>query len=141
MGFTTIINEKGRMVYCCDKCDEYPARVHKCPHNYCQRYYFCSKCWKEVGKGGWDKIHSNCERLSNEFNERKVKEQTLLNEGKFVRSSALNIGDGIVQVWFKNRVGVVISYTMGEDTYRAIPLISPVVIEDYTKFGWVRRAV
>lgn len=141
MGFITTTNEKGREVYCCEKCNEYPARVHHCPHKYCQRYYFCAKCWKEIKKEKWGKIHSDCERLSNEFNEIKVKEQTLLNEGKFVRSSALNIGNGIVQVWFKNKAGIVISYTMGEDTYRAIPLISPVVVEDFALLGWVQGAV
>ena len=135
MGFTTTTNEKGRKVFCCDKCDEHPARVHKCLHNYCQKYYFCSKCWKEVKGVKWNEIHANCENLSNEYDARRKQEQELLDSGKFVRCSAiaLDYNNDDVQVWFRNKEGIERSFIMTTIAYRTIPLTIPATIEDYQK--------
>ena len=131
MGYTTTTNEKGTTVFCCDKCDSYPARVHKCPHSYCQKYYFCSTCWKEIKVSKWDEIHSKCKQFSNEHHARLGKEQELLDSGKFIRCSALNIDNGDVQIWFRNKEGLEISFIINEKAYRTIPLLTPSIIEDY----------
>ena len=138
MGFTTTTNEKGKQVFCCDKCDEHPARVHKCPHNYCQRYYFCSKCWNEIKGVKWGEIHAKCEKSSNEYEARKIQEKELLDSGKFIRCSAIGLdsgGDinGDVQVWFRNKEGMEISFIMTTTAYRSIPLITPATVEDYQR--------
>ena len=134
MGFITTTNEKGRQIFCCDKCDQHPARVHKCPHNYCQRYYFCSKCWKEVKGVKWNEMHVNCGKLSNEYEARKIQEQELLDSGKYVRCSAIGLdGGGDVQVWFRNKEGNEISFIMTTTAYRSIPLLTPTTVEDYQK--------
>ena len=134
MGFTTTTNEKGRTIFCCDKCDEHPARVHKCPHDYCQRYYFCSKCWNEIKGTKWDEKHSNCEKSSNNYNDRKIQEQALLDSGKYVRCSAIGLDGGVdVQVWFRNKEGIEISFIMTTTAYRSIPLLTPATVEEYQK--------
>ena len=134
MGFVTTTNENGREVFCCDKCDEHPARVHRCPHNYCQRYYFCSKCWKDIKGVKWGEIHINCVKLSNEYDARIRREQELLDSGKFIRCSAIALDNKEdVQVWFRNKEGIERSFIMTTIAYRTIPLTIPATIEDYQK--------
>ena len=135
MGFRTTTNGKGRQVFCCDKCDQHPARVHRCPHNYCQRYYFCSKCWKYIKGVKWSEIHINCVKLSNEYDARIRREQELLDSGKFIRCSAFRLDNNNedVQVWFRNKEGIEISFVMTTTAYGSIPLLTPAIIEDYQK--------
>lgn len=142
MGFITTINYRtGKEVYACEfgksGCNSYPCKAHKCPYNYCQRYYSCNNCWQQV-KSEWKQAHAKCEPAHREFVERQQKQAELIESGKYLRCAALGHG-GYVKVIFRGKDDE-IAYLMAPETYHAYPYLEPTTPEDYAKVGTILRA-
>lgn len=142
MGFITTTNHNGREVFACESgispnCTQTGCRSHKCPHGWCQRYYFCRPCW-EIIKTTWKQKHEKCKVNSAEHHKREVRRGELLNQGKFLRCSALahdTDGGTWVKVIFRDKGNTEKAFFMKPETYHAIPILTPATIEDFQGFG------
>ena len=144
MGFTTTQNERGREVYACEAnmegCLDHPCKAHKCPHGYCQRYYFCDNCWKLI-KPIWRKKHDQCKTSLEAYNIQRAEEQALLIQGAFLRVAALGHDNpDRVKVIFRNQTGLKKAYFMDRSTYHAIELLRPVTPNHYVAFGSIQES-
>lgn len=143
MGFFTTQNARGREVYACEAhltgCNDYPAKAHKCPQGWCQRYYFCDNCWNLL-RPTWKEKHDRCKTSLEAYNVQKAEEQDLLIQGEFLRTAALRQDDPErVKVIFRNSEGTKKAYFMGPDTYHAIELLKPATPEHYAMFGSIQE--
>lgn len=127
----------------CDICGKPHARKHKCPYGWCQPYAICSDCWKkpEVKQRMTKDAHSKCKEISEYDMERYRIQDELLNEGKYVRCSAITVGYEIapynVKVTFRNKEGKTKEFLMSKDTYGSYPLLTPTTPDHYIANGLV----
>jgi hypothetical protein len=137
MGYIT--DSKGKL--CCDICGKPKARKHKCPYGWCQPYAICPECWSkpEIKKGMTKEAHSKCKESSDWMAEKDKKQDELMNEGKYIRSSAIDLGHEVkpynVKVTFKNKEGLKKEFLMSEETYKAYDLLTPTTPDDYIRHG------
>ncbi len=127
---------------CCDRCGQAGGVIKRqCPHGYCPSPALCRKCNAEVrADGTWKKHHANCKAGHDAFVARENAVKALLAHGAYVRCSALNAANGLVQVLFENQAGETIGRYVSRETYDAIPLMEPATPEDYARFGVVTEA-
>lgn len=125
---------------CCDCCGEEGARKRACPHGYCPSAALCSTCLKAVKNDGrWFRAHCRCKAGHDTCVARENLVKNLLDNGQYVRCSALGVGDK-VHVLFENKAGETIGKFMNHETYDQIPLLTPAMPQDYEKFGEVTDA-
>ena len=142
MGYsTTVIN--GKTVYCCDRCDNAPAKKYYCPHGYCPPCYLCPDCWRELkANGKWREAHKKCKEGHENFEAKRRKEREMIESGHFLRCSALNHTFVSTDDQEITRVKVIfrgkqkeIAYFMAPETYRSIELLMIATPDDYRKHG------
>ena len=75
-----------------------------------------------------------CKEQVKHFHNLDITRESLLNEGHYVRTAAVN-DNGRVKVWFRNKDRGEKQYHMKKDTYRSIPLLEPATIDDYKQQG------
>ena len=139
MGFCYQVSG-GRRSLCCDSCGNAGGvRKHLCPAGWCQSWALCSSCWAKRSELGWLEAHESCASSSAEYAAVEARKAALLAEGAYVRTAAVNAGDGIVKVWFRNAAHVERVVLMGADRYRAVPLLEPATYATF--FPAVREAV
>ena len=139
MGYsTTVIN--GREVYCCDFCDNAPAKKHRCPSGYCHTYYICPDCWEKMkANGKWKETHKDCKAGHERLVAELQKEKDIMNAGYYVRKSALSHHERTkresVKVIFVSGNNQRQAYFMSAETYHAIPYGVIATPEDYMQHG------
>lgn len=142
MGFiTTRDNISGREVYACEMsepgCQITQCKAHRCPFNWCQRYYICSNCWalpkikKAFSKAG----HESCRANSEKQAIKTAQKETLLNSGAWLRVAALSTDKIVnrVHVIFRNGKNEERGFIMKHETYDAYPLGENITLPDYQK--------
>jgi len=126
MGYSYTLDGK----LCCDVCgNSGDTRKYKCPYNWCQSIAMCTDCRKEHGYHKKEH-HTGCKQSSIEFHKREAKRKELIENGFFVRCSALGKDNGFIHVLFQGKTETVGRY-MTDKTYHAIPLLTNATIEDY----------
>ncbi len=125
---------------CCDFCSnsgpKQNVRKIKCPFDYCQDWACCNTCKKKKlhlqSSCNPNKIsHKDyCKQKMIESNQHKQELQTLLNDGYFIRCSALNHGDK-VKVLFYDKDQNKKACFMTHEAYHKISLGTNAKIEDY----------
>lgn len=95
MGFCYAINWKGNEVLSCDFCGGFKedskgtlsVRKIRCPFEYCQAYATCNNCRSKNNK----ELHikNKCDIYAKEYELREMQKGNLLNNGLFVRTSAI----------------------------------------------------
>lgn len=150
MGFITTTNNSGKEVFACEigkeHCNTFPCRAHKCPFNWCQRYYVCNSCWQipEVKESFTKSAHSfrGCERYSKDFAKKEQEQKDLKSQGFYIRCSALAVdnvdplnvyNDTVVHVLFRGINGDCKGLYMLGEVYDAFPLGVNVTMEDFIK--------
>jgi len=127
---------------CCDVCGcTGGVRKRKCPYGYCQSPAVCGGCWKTYRV----KFHSHCDEHCRAakalYDAERVVEQALLEEGHYVRRSAVRDHNApedweyAVKVWFRNKDGIEEVYRMEGNTYCAVDLVQPATPSDFAKHG------
>ena len=120
------------------------TRKYRCPFGYCQSVAACPKCRKEhaedFGKKGHRKL--GCEVNHLNFDAKEVERKQMMEEGKYVRCSALGVDNiegykDAVHVLFCGINGDYIGYYMEAEVYHAYGIghdwnVTP---EDYMKHG------
>lgn len=120
---------------CCDCCGTAGARKRKCPHGWCPPPALCKKCNDAVrADGRWEKSHCGCEKSAKVWSDRKAVEADKLNRGEYVRRSAIKAGN-LTHVVFRDKSGNCIGKFMTDETYCAIPIMTPASVSDFEKIG------
>ena len=79
---------------CCDICgNSGNVKRYKCPFGWCQPIAACPHCRKEKAVYFSKKHHreAGCEKASAEFHERERTKYLLLQDGEWIRCSALRV--------------------------------------------------
>ena len=127
---------------CCDSCGKAgEVRKQRCPFGWCPARALCPECRRKKSASFTKEYHrkSGCEERSKEFDLIAAGKQSMLEQGKFVRASALS-HHGKVKVLFRGLSGEIRAYFMSPKTYNAIPLLENALVEDYRVFGRVTKA-
>lgn len=130
-----------RMQLACDFCSKIgEVRKIKCPFGYCQAYATCKACKPLNNK----ELHlrNKCDVYAKEYEENQLEKKRILEQGSFLRVSALGHGKNegtpeyvceIVKVIFRNKDGLEKAFFMKPETYNKVPLGNNATIEDYQK--------
>ena len=131
---------QGRL--CCDGCGSSGSvRKIRCPFGWCPSPALCPECRSKHRTQLSKAYHRQmgCEANVAEARKRDAEQQVLLDEGNYVRTSALG-HNGRVKVIFRNATGDRKAYWMPSETYHAIPLMQPATPAHFSKHGEVTEA-
>lgn len=124
----------------CEYCGNTGGGVRKraCPFGYCPPPALCDEDYANHFKAGRAEAHrkAGCEEGHKSFVANEAERQRLQDEGKYVRCSALDSGEGEVHVLFRCH-DQVRGYYMKRETYRALPLMENTTPEMYGEHGMV----
>lgn len=125
-------------VLCCSACGlSGGVRRLRCPWGACPPVAHCPGCRKAYSYQHTKKYHRElrCDFQFTSTEKREARERYLLAGGGYLRSAAMNSGDGNVHVLFTNKDKKTVGYYMSPETYNAIPLDEPACVEDYSSKG------
>lgn len=134
--------ERKNMGYCyassgallCDGCGEDQGVAKRaCTYGWCQPPALCEHCHTTKPAD-----HARCKEPAARFRSNEQRRLQLLDQGHYVRTSALGVGSGKdyrVHVIFTNKARQSIGYYMAKETYSSLPLAEPALPDDYKKFG------
>lgn len=123
----------------CEGCGtDVGVRKRRCPHGWCQADALCSEC-----NATKRPPHKGCKEAAERWKADQRRHQELLDEGCYVRCSALGVGSGSsyrVHVLFENKSGETQGFYMAKETYNKLPLAVPVTADDYRQYGELEPA-
>lgn len=123
----------------CDGCGATGGvRKRACPYNWCAPPALCEACNEKDTRD-----HSGCKIRHAQKLERDAQHQRLLDQGAYLRVSALGVGQGEdykVQVIFRNSTGHCQGFYMSKDTYAALPLLAAATPDDFRPHGALTEA-
>ena len=130
MGYSYTLSNK----LCCDICGKSGGvRKYKCPFGWCPPSALCPICkteHKHLVSKVWHR-KKGCEKHAIQFQKEQQLKQDLLNQGKYLRCSALGMGDGKVHVLFENQEKNCIGRYMDKTLYDAFNLGIGLTIDDF----------
>lgn len=117
----------------CDRCSTHGGvRRVKCKYGWCQAVALCKGCRKEGTKEFRESCEERgCQQASEEFQARLDREERALAAGKFVRRSAVSVGDGKVSVLFRDQNDYTVEHIVTNEEYDRVGIGNVATLEDY----------
>lgn len=115
---------------CCDSCGKSGGvRKKNCPFGWCPADALCAECRADASVIAVTSKAAHrergCEKAANDMRKREEYAQILLDEGKYLRCSAIGVDDTGVLVTFRNKDGDTLEKLVTKDSYRSIPILAP----------------
>jgi hypothetical protein len=120
---------------CCENCGKASGvRKRPCPHGWCQPHALCTGCYA-TAKPQWKEVHAKCIAPAREYAAKKLAEKQALDEGKYLRCSALGIDNNRTHVLFRNKSDQYVGLYVPSSVYRSYALSAILTPDDFQERG------